>query len=70
MNRLFRRMIGQCEAAVERGKDATTPVVQLAAVLAIVRHLRTREATFAWLPKGERLVDQDHEWDFFRRLGA
>lgn len=66
VNRLFRRMIGQCEAAVGRGKDATTPIVQLAAVLGIVRHQRARQATFAWLPKGERLVDQDHEWEFFK----
>jgi hypothetical protein len=66
VNRLFRRMIGQCEAAVKRGKDATTPLVQMAAVLGIVRHLRARQATFAWLPKGERLVDLDHEWDFFK----
>jgi hypothetical protein len=59
-------MIGQCEAAAKRGDDATTPIVQLAAVLGIVRHLRARQSTFAWLPKGERLVDQDNEWDFFK----
>ena len=67
VNRLFRRMIGQCEIAVGQSKDATTPIVQLAAVLGIVRHLRARQATFAWLPKGERLVDQDHERDFFSK---
>lgn len=66
VNRLFRRMIGQCELAVERGRDATTPIVQMAAVLGVVRHLRSRQTTFAWLPKGERLVAQDHEWDFFK----
>lgn len=66
VNRLFRRMIAQCEAAVERGKDATTPVVQLAAVLGIVKHLKTRQPTFAWLPHGEQLVDSDHAWDFFK----
>ena len=66
VNRLFRRMIGQCELAVEHEKDATTPIVQMAAVLGVVRHLRTRQNSFAWLPKGERLVDQDHEWDFFK----
>jgi hypothetical protein len=66
VNRLFRRMIAQCELAVKRGRDATTPLVQMAAVLGVVRHLRSRQATFAWLPKGERLVDQGHEWDFFK----
>jgi hypothetical protein len=66
VNRLFRRMIGQCELAVERGRDSTTPIVRMAAVLGVVRHLRSRQATFAWLPKGERLVDQDREWDFFK----
>jgi hypothetical protein len=65
VNRLFRRMIGQCEIVVGQLKDATTPIVQLAAVLGIVRHLRARQATFTWLPKGERLVDQDQERDFF-----
>ncbi len=66
VNRLFRRMIGQCDLAVERGRDVTTPIVQMAAVLGVVRHLRSRQARFAWLPKGERLVDLDHEWDFFK----
>lgn len=67
VNRLFRRMIGQCKIAVDQSRDATTPIVQLAAVLGIVRLLRSRQATFAWLPKGERLVDQDHERDFFSK---
>lgn len=66
VNRLFRRMIAQCEAAVARGTDATTPIIQLAAVLGVVRHLRVRQATFGWLPKGEQLVDPDKEWDFFK----
>jgi hypothetical protein len=58
-------MIGQCELAVERGKDTTTPIVQMAAVLGVVRHLRTRQHTFAWLPRGERLVDAERAWEFF-----
>ncbi|MCY4056709.1 MAG: hypothetical protein OXG44_01780, partial [Gammaproteobacteria bacterium] len=56
----------QCELAVERGTDATTTIVQMAAVLGVVRHLRSRHAKFAWLPKGEQLVDLDHGWDFFK----
>lgn len=66
VNRLFRRMIAQCDIAVKQNKDATTPIVQLAAVLGIVRHLRTRQFTFTWLPKGEQLVDQEHSWKFFK----
>lgn len=66
VNRLFGRMIRQCELAVDPSKDATTAIVQLAAVLGIVRHLRTRQGTFAWLPKGERLVGKDHESKFFK----
>ena len=50
VNRLFHRMIGQCELAIERGKDATTPIVQMAAVLGVVRHLRTRPNAFSWRP--------------------
>ena len=56
VNRLFRRMIKQCEFAVERGTDMTTPIVQMAAVLGVVRHLRVRQATFVWLPKAEHLL--------------
>jgi hypothetical protein len=65
VNRLFRRMIGQCELVGERGKDATTPIVQMAAVLGVVRHLRTRQHAFGWLPRGERLVDREHAREFF-----
>jgi len=65
INRLFARMTAQLELAVKRGKDATTPVIQLAAVLGVVRHLRVGQSCFAWLPRGERLVDPDHECEFF-----
>lgn len=65
VNRLFRRMIRQCERAIERDNNATTPIVQMAAVLGVVRHLRTRQNAFSWLPRGEQLVDLGHAWEFF-----
>jgi hypothetical protein len=68
VNRLFKRMIDQCELAARDGKDITNRIVQLAAVLGVVKHLRARQDTFAWLPKRERLVDVDHAWDFFKDI--
>jgi hypothetical protein len=65
INRLFSRMTAQLELAVKRGKDATTPVIQLA-VLGVVKHLRLGQSNFAWLPRGEKLVDPEHECEFFK----
>lgn len=67
VNRLFRRMIAQLELASGRGSDATTPLIQLAAVLGVVKHLRVRQVNFEWLPKGEQIVDADHQWEFFKK---
>jgi len=66
MNRLFRRMTGQLELALKRGKDATTPVVQLAAVLGVVKHLPLRQSNFEWLPHGEKLIDPEQQCQFFK----
>jgi hypothetical protein len=68
VNRLFRRMIAQLEVASERGSNATTPLIQLAAVLGVAKHLRVRQSNFEWLPKGEQIVDADHQWEFFKRV--
>ncbi|HXG70822.1 MAG TPA: hypothetical protein VNJ04_09460 [Gemmatimonadaceae bacterium] len=65
VNRLFRRMAQQMEGAVTRGNGATTAVVQLAAVLGVVKHLRLSERSLSWLPRGETLVDVGHAWEFF-----
>jgi len=64
VNRLFRRMIQQMEAAVERDNGFTTPIVQLAAVLGVVKHLRSSKVD--WLPRGEELVDFENAWGFFK----
>jgi hypothetical protein len=66
INRLFGRMVRQLELAVERGKDATTPVIQLAAVLGVVKHLRLGQSNFEWLPRGEKVVDPEHQCEFFK----
>jgi len=65
INRLFRRMAAQLEIAVTRGKDATTPIIQLAAVLGVVKHLRVRQVNFEWLPRGEDLIDRGRQSEFF-----
>jgi hypothetical protein len=66
INRLFRRMVAQLELTIERNKDATTALIQLAAVLGIVKHLRVRESSFAWLPGHETLIDAERQREFFR----
>jgi hypothetical protein len=66
VNRIFKRMIAQCEAAVARGSDATRAIGQLAAVLGAVKYLRTKQSSFTWCPRGEWLVDPDRQWRFFK----
>jgi hypothetical protein len=65
INRLFRRMVAQLELATKRGKDATTAIIQLSAVLGVVKHLRVMRSRFAWLPRSEELVDPNHKRKFF-----
>lgn len=66
INHLFGRMERQLELAVKRGKGATTPVIQLAAVLGIVKHIRLAQSTFEWLPRGEELIDAKRKCEFFK----
>lgn len=66
VNRLFKRMVAQLELAAARGSNATTPIIQLAAVLGVVKHLRVQAPRFDWLPKGEETVDADKEREFFK----
>jgi hypothetical protein len=68
INRLFRRMVAQLELATKRGNDATTVIVQLSAVLGVVKHLRLMRSTFNWLPRSEELVDPDNKWKFFKEV--
>jgi len=68
VSRLFRRMTAQLELAAKRGEDATTPLIQLAAVLGVVKHLRVRQSSFEWLPFGEEMIDSDHKWEFFKKV--
>ena len=68
LNRLFSRMVKQMELAVENKSSATTPLIQLAAVLGIVKHLRLRQSSFPWLPRGEEVVDYEKAWNFFKNV--
>lgn len=56
----------QLELALKRGNDATAPVIQLAAVLGIVKHVRLGQSNFEWLPRGEELVDPKRKCEFFK----
>jgi len=63
VNSLFSRMTTQREAAEGVGRNVTVAIVQLAAVLGIVKYLRL--GTVDWLPKNDRLVDVTKARKFF-----
>jgi hypothetical protein len=63
VNSLFSRMTKQLEAAEGAGRNVTVAIVQLAAVLGIVKYLRL--GTVDWLPKNDRLVDAVKARKFF-----
>ena len=67
VNRLFRRMIGQCEAAVKRGKMRQPQSYRSRLCSASSGICVPGSRHFAWLPKGERLVDQDQRMGFLQR---
>lgn len=63
VNSLFSRMTTQLEAAEGVGRNVTVAIVQLAAVLGIVKYLRL--GIVDWLPKNDRLVDAVKARKFF-----
>src|SRR5262249_31327826 len=63
VNSLFSRMTKQLEAAEGEGRNVTVAIVQLAAVLGIVKYLGL--GTVDWLPKNDRLVDAVKARKFF-----
>ncbi len=63
VNRLFKRMQQQLDQAAERGTHVGSAIIQLAAVLGIVKALTV--GTFEWLPPKEELVDGPSGWEFF-----
>ncbi|MFN7982520.1 MAG: hypothetical protein U0Q11_11730 [Vicinamibacterales bacterium] len=63
VNSLFSRMTKQLEAAETPDANVTVAVVQLAAVLGIVKYLSL--STVDWLPKNDRLVDAAKARKFF-----
>lgn len=68
VNRLFSRMTRHMEQAVDVQTSAATPLIQLAAVLGVVKHLRVHQSGFAWLPRGEELLDHGKTWEFFKNV--
>ena len=66
MNSLFSRMTTQLEAAEGVGRNVTVAIVQLAAVLGIVKSLRL--GIVDWLPKNDRLVDAVKARKFFTNV--
>jgi hypothetical protein len=63
VNSLFKRMTKQLEATEAPNANVTVAIVQLAAVLGIVKYLRL--GSVDWLPKNDRLVDPVKARDFF-----
>jgi hypothetical protein len=66
VNTLFTRMTKQLEAAEAAGANVTVAIVQLAAVLGIVKYLRL--GIVDWLPKNDRLVDAVTARKFFTKV--
>lgn len=67
LQHMFRRMLGQLEAAADGGK-ALRSVQQLAAVLVMINYLRVQGEKSSWVPRGESLLPHDRLREFF--LGA
>ncbi|HWA72805.1 MAG TPA: phospholipase D family protein [Polyangiaceae bacterium] len=65
VRRLMKRMEAQFELAAEPGR-ARRGIVQLAAVLGVVRTLRFAEQRPEWKRKQHELVDRDDEWDLLQ----
>ena len=65
MRRLMRRMEGQFELAAAQGR-ARRGIVQLAAVLGVLRTLRFVEQRPEWKRTRQELVDRTDEWDFLQ----
>lgn len=63
VNSLFKRMAKQLDAAERPEANVTVAIVQLAAVLGIVKYLRLGRVD--WLPKNDRLVDATKARQFF-----
>lgn len=66
VNTLFMRMTKHLEAAEAAGANVTVAIVQLAAVLGIVKYLRL--GSVDWLPTNDRLVDASKARKFFTHV--
>ncbi|MEP7342615.1 MAG: hypothetical protein ABI977_33110 [Acidobacteriota bacterium] len=62
---LFRRMTGQLALAAEGQSNPLRALLHLAAVLGLTQHLTNRVNYTAWVPRGERIVPLDAQWEFF-----
>lgn len=65
VRRLVKRMAGQLELAKESA-NARRGIVQLAAVLGVIRTLRIIEQRSEWKRARQELVDRDDEWSLFQ----
>jgi hypothetical protein len=62
---LFRRMTGQLALAAEGGSNPLRALLHLTAVLGLTQHLTNCVNHSAWVPRGERIVPLDAQWEFF-----
>lgn len=65
VKRLVKRMAGQLELA-NASENARRGIVQLAAVLGVIRTLRIIEQRPEWKRAREELVDRNDEWNLFQ----
>jgi hypothetical protein len=65
VGRLVRRMIERLDVVQKRGSGAARAMIQLAAVLGVLRWLRRIERQLPWLPLGETLIPQQPRDDLF-----
>lgn len=65
VRRLVKRMVGQLELA-KQSANARRGIVQLAAVLGVIRTLRIIEQRPEWRRARQELVDRDDEWSLFQ----
>lgn len=65
VKRLVKRMAGQLELA-SASENSSRGIVQLAAVLGVIRTLRVIEQRPEWKRAREELVDRNDEWNLFQ----
>ncbi len=65
--RLMDRMVKRLDLAWNAKAEPFAVVTQLVACLGLLHRLRQRQPRFAWLRRGESLIDHDALWELFKK---